>query len=316
VRFVVLIVLGCLSVAGAEPLRISVTRMPVSAPIFVAEERGLFKKAGLEVEARDYELGKTALEDLNAGRLDIAFAAVTPIVYSCMAGADFKIIATAASSANMVALAGRKDLGIQKVSDIRGKRVGLIRGTSGEFYFDTLRVLNRVPKDSVIVENRTVQGLLDGLQDGSLDIISAWEPQIQTLRLSLTNRLVLFYGDGLYTFSWNMIVLPKTISTRRGDLEKFVDVLFEAADLIERDHDAVAAQLTQRYGAVGRDLVVGFKETRFRPQLGQELLVQMEGEARWIINRDARTNPPPNFLRWLDTSILKKAHTPSVTVIQ
>lgn len=311
-----MIVLGCFSVAAAEPLRISVTRMPVSAPIFVAQERGLFKKAGLEVEAREYELGKTALEDLNAGRLDIAFAAVTPIVYSCMAGGDFKIIATAASSANMVALAGRKDLGIQKVSDIRGKRVGLIRGTSGEFYFDTLRVLNRIPKDSVIVENRTVQGLVDGLQDGSLDIISAWEPQIQTLRLLLTNRLVLFYGDGLYTFSWNMIVLPKTISTRRADLEKFVDVLYEAADLIESDHDAVAAQLTQRYGAVGRDLVVGFKETRFRPQLGQELLVQMEGEARWIINRDARTNPPPNFLRWLDTSILKKAHASSVTVIQ
>lgn len=312
-----MIVLGCLSAAAAEPLRISVTRMTVSAPVFVAKEHGLFKKAGLEVETREYELGKTALEDLNAGRLDIAFAAVTPIVYSCMAGADFKVIATAASSPNMVALAGRKDLGIQKVSDIRGKRVGLIRGTSGEFFFDTLRVLNRVPKDSVIIEPRGVQGLLDGLQDGSLDLISTWEPQIQSLRLSLTNRLVLFYGDGLYTFAWNMIVLPKTISSRRAELEKFIDVLFEAADLIESDPDAIATELTQRYGAVGRDLVTGFKEARFRPQLGQELLVQMEGEARWIANRDNRTNQmAPNFLRWLDTSILKKAHAPAVTVIQ
>lgn len=290
--------------------------MPVSASVFVAKERGLFKKAGLQVETREYELGKTALEDLLAGRVDVAFAAVTPVVYSCMAGDNFKIIATVASSANMVALAGRKDLGIQKVADIRGKRVGLISGTSGEFFFETMRVLNRVPKDSVVVENRTVQGLVAGLQDGSLDLISTWEPQVQILRLTLTNRLALFYGDGLYTFSWNMIVLPETISKRREELEKFIDVLFETAGLIESNPDAVTAELVQRYGAAGRDLTLGLKETRFRPQLGQELLVQMEGEARWIINRDARTNSPPNFLRWLDSSILKKAHASAVTVIQ
>jgi ABC-type nitrate/sulfonate/bicarbonate transport system substrate-binding protein len=305
-----------LSALAGEPLRISVTRMPVSAPIFVAKERGLFKQAGLEIEVREYELGKTALEDLNAGRLDVAFAAVTPVVYSCMAGQNFKIIATAATSPNMAALAGRKDLGIQKVADIRGKRVGLIRGTSSEFFFDTLRVLNRVPKDSVVVENRTIKGLLDGLQDGSLDLVSIWEPQVQTVRLALTNRLVLFYGDGLYTFSWNMVTLPDTISKRRGDLEKFVSVLFQAADLVASNPDAMAAELTQRLGPLGRDITIGFKETRFRPQLGQELLVQLEGEARWIINRDGLTNAAPNFLRWLDTSILKKAHASAVTVIQ
>lgn len=313
---IVIFIFAFCAALHAEHLRISVTRMPVSAPVFLAREQGLFKKAGLEVDLREYELGKTALEDLSAGRLDVAFAAVTPAVYKCLAGREFKIIATVASSQAMAALAGRKDQGIEKVADIRGKRVGIIAGTSSEYFFETMRVLNRIPRDSVVVHNRNWQGLREGLLDGSLDLISTWEPHVQELRLALTNRLVLFYGEGLYTFSWNMTALPETISRRRPELVKFVGVLFEAAELIESDPQAAAAQLTNRLGALGKDLTAGFKETRFRPHLGQELLVQLEGEARWVISRDGPTNAPPNFLRWLDTSILKEARPSAVRVIQ
>jgi ABC-type nitrate/sulfonate/bicarbonate transport system substrate-binding protein len=316
VRIIIAIVLTILCIARGETLRVSVTRMPVSAPVFVAQERGLFKKAGLQVELREYELGKWALEDLLTQKLDIGFAAVTPMVYKCIAGEQFKILATVASSTGSVALVARKDLGIQRLTDMRGKRIGLVKETSGEYFFETMRVLNRVPRDAMSVENRTPQGLLDGLREGSLDMVSIWEPEIQTLRATLTNRLMVFYGDGLYTFSWNMITLPQTVEKRRADLEKFVDVLFEAANLIEADPAAISAELIARRGAQGRALAIGLRDNRYRPQIGQELLVQMEGEARWIMNREGRTNSPPNFLRWVDTSVLKKVHPSAVSIIE
>ena len=290
--------------------------MSVSAPLFYAQEHGLFKKAALAVELREFEIGKTAVEEMLAGKLDVAFAAVTPLVYKCMDGDQFRILATVGSSTGLVALAARRDFGIQTIADVRGKRVGVVRETSGEFFFDTLRVLNRIPRDSVRVENRSLQGLGAGMRDGSLDAAAMWEPQLQMLRTILTNRLILFYGEGLYTFSWNMVALPETIQKRRADLEKFMDVLFEAADLIDASPTAATAELVAKLGAQGRELTIGFKDNRYRPQLGQELLVQMEGEARWIISRDNRTNMPPNFLRWVDTSILKKSHGSAVTVIQ
>lgn len=313
--FLLLLLSGCASFA-AEPLRVTVTRMPVSAALYFAREQGLLKKSGLEVELHEYELGKIALEDLTAGKVDVAFAAVTPIVNKCLAGDDFRILATVGSSTGMVALAGRKDLGVQQLSDIRGKRVGLVKGTSGEFFFETMRVLNRIPRDGLQVENTTPQGVVDGLRDGKFDAASVWEPDIQDLRAALTNRLAVFYGDGLYTFSWNMVVLPGTISRRRAELEKFMDVLNDAADAIGTDPDAAAALLKKNLGPLGRDLTIGFKDTRFRPQLGQELLVQMEGEARWVINRETRTNGVPNFLRWFDSSILRNTHPSAVTVIE
>jgi ABC-type nitrate/sulfonate/bicarbonate transport system substrate-binding protein len=315
VRIVLAILFICIA-AEAEPLRVSINRMSVSASVLFAQERGLFEKAGLEVQLREFELGKIALEEMISGNLDIAFAAVTPIAYKSISGEEFKILGSVASSTGMVALAARKDLGIQKLIDIRGKRIGLARQTSGEYFFDTLRVLNRIPRDAVSVENRTVDGMVTGLMDGSLDAVSLWEPQLQMLRMNLTNKLVLFYGDGLYTFTWNMVTLPRTIDRRRVELEKFVAVLFEAADMIENDPAKAAAELVNTLGEQGRDVTIGIKDTRYRPQIGQELLVQLEGEARWIISRDQRTNVAPNFLRWLDTSILKRSRPSAVTVIQ
>jgi sulfonate transport system substrate-binding protein len=316
VRLLITLLLTLVGVRAAEPLRVTVTRMPVSAPVYLAREQGLFKKAGLEVELREYELGKIALEDLSAGKVDVAFAAVTPLVYKALAGEEFRILATVASSTGIVALAGRTDLGVEKIGDIRGKRIGLVKGTSGEFFFDTMRVLNRIPRDGLHVVDSSPDELAKGLRNGTFDLVSVWEPDLQELRSSLTNRLTLFFGDGLYTFSWNMVVLPATVSKRRQDLEKFVNVLFEAAESIEADPEAAANLLIERLGPLGRDMTIDLKETRFRPQVGQELLVAMEGEARWIINRDQRTNAAPNFLRWLDTSILKQAHPAAVTVIQ
>jgi NitT/TauT family transport system substrate-binding protein len=316
VRFISFIFVLAIGVFGGEPLRVTVSRVPVQAPLFLAKAEGLFEKASLKVEFREYEVGKIALDDMIAGRVDVAFSAVTPLVNRCLAGNDFRIIANVASSTSMLALVGRQDLGITNVADIRGKRIGLTPGTSAEFFFETLRVLNRVPKAGLTITPRNVQGLIDGLQDGSLDAIAIWEPHIETLRTSLTNRLSVFYGDGLYTFAWNMTALPEMISKRRADLERFMDVLFEASAEIESDPEKAAAELISQLGPQGREMTIGLKENRFRPQLGQELLVEMEGEARWINNRELRTNATPNFLRWFDTSILKKAHASAVTLIQ
>jgi hypothetical protein len=92
--------------------------------------------------------------------------------------------------------------------------------------------------------------------------------------------------------------------------------VFQAGSLIESDPEEVAADLVEKLGDSGRELVIGLKDNRFTPHLGQELLVQMEAESRWIISRDARTNAPPNYLRHLDTSILRKSNRSSVTVIE
>jgi sulfonate transport system substrate-binding protein len=315
-RFILILFISSLWAAAGEVLRVSYTSMPVSTPILLAREMGSFEKAGLNVELKEYALGKIALEDMSKGTLDVAAAAVTPLVYKYFAGEDFKIFSTIASSTGMIALAARRDFGISKIRDIQGKRIGMAKGTSSEFFLETMRVLNRIPRGSVRVEHRSVDGLLNGLRDGSLDVVSIWEPELETLRNDLTNRLSLFYGNGLYTFTWSLVALPRTIESRRGDLEKLLRVLAETAEYVEANPQKAREELIRTLGRRGKDISLRIEEAHFRPQLSQELLVQMEGEARWIVTRDGLTNRPPNFLKRLDTSILKKVEPSAVSVIE
>lgn len=290
--------------------------MPVAGPLLIAKETGWFEKHGLNVVVKEYALGKIALEDMEEGEVDLACAAVTPIVYKILSGGSLQIIATVASSTGMVAVAARKDRGITQIADLEGKRVGISLGTSGEFYFETLRVLQRIPRKSVQVEDCTVERLSSGLLDGSLDAASVWEPLISQLDRAMPGKLQFFYGNGLYTFTWNLIALPQTIQKRRADIEKLLEGLFAAATLIETEPERARSLLQQRAGEDGRLLADHLDELRCKPSLTQDLLVQLEAEARWVIGRDSRSNAVPNFLRSIDASVLKKVRPEAVTLIQ
>ena len=290
--------------------------MPVSAPMIYAQEFGYFKKAGLEIELKEYPLGKVALEEMSAGKIDIACAAVTPLVNKFMLGQDFKIFASGASSTGMAAIVARVDHGITNIASLAGKKVGLTRGTSGEFFFETLRILNRIPRSSVAIEDLSLNQMMSQFTDGSVDAVSIWEPNISQLQNSLSNRVAVLYGNGQYTFTWQLVALPKIIETRRAELEKLLSVLFEVAARIEQSPEKAEAQLTERLGKRGQELALGLAQMQMEPRLGQELLVQMEAEARWILHRDNKVQPIPNFLKSLDTSLLKKVRPASVTVIE
>jgi sulfonate transport system substrate-binding protein len=291
------------------------TPMPVSAPVLLARELGWFTKAGLKVELKEYSLGKLALEDLSLGKLDLACAAVTPLVYRSLGGEDFRIVSTIASSTGMVALVARKDAGIHQLSDLAGKRVALSKGTSGEFFFDTLRVLHRLPKAQLQVEDRSLEALLQGIQDGSVDVVSLWEPQITQLERAMPGRLTSFYGNGLYTFTWNLVALPSTINNRGEEIRTLLKVLIDAAAFVEKQPRAAQERLRQ-LGDTGHDLARLLEQVRCRPVLSQDLLVQLEAEARWVMARDGKTNSQPNFLRFIDRSLLEAVDPSAVTLIK
>lgn len=291
------------------------TPMPVSAPFILARELGSFEKAGLKVELKEYSLGKLALEDLSKGDIDLACAAVTPLVHRRFADGDFLILCSLASSTGMVALVARKDAGITNLVDLAGKRIGISKGTSGEFFFETMRVLHRVPRSNIAPQDRPVDQLVAGLKDGSLDAVSIWEPQLTELQNDMPEKLQLFYGQGLYTFTWNLVALPKTIETRRDDLEKLLRVLIDTGRFIENNPDEARAVLQKLQGGP-RIMGSHLSEVNFRPCLKQDLLVQLEAEARWIISRDSKTNSLPNFLRSIDSSILKAVSPQAVDLIQ
>src|ERR1051325_9983211 len=145
---------GC-SRPGATPaselskLRIATPLVPHSGLLHLALARGFFHDQRLEAALLPQIHGKAALADLLQGQADLAVAADVPVVVEVLKGAKLSIIASVANSSNELVVLGSVDRGVRNPGDLRGRKVGVTLGTSGEYFLWAFLVRNRIAPQSV-----------------------------------------------------------------------------------------------------------------------------------------------------------------------
>jgi len=117
------------SLAGAQPINVRAAHPSVDVqylPAYVAKAKGMFKEEGLEVELIVMVGGRSGVQALAGGGVHFAMqiGATLPAIWS---GADFKIVAQMMNTLPF-SLMVRPE--IQRLEDLRGKRIGLSVGTT------------------------------------------------------------------------------------------------------------------------------------------------------------------------------------------
>ncbi len=133
------LVLGTGSPAGAQSrpltIRLGVHTSVLGAPDVIAIREGYFKQEGLEVEWRRFALGKEGRDAMIAGAIDINATAPTPFLIGLEKGIPYSAIAINAYFCGTNHVVVRKDSDINSVAQLKGKRVGLPKGTITEYVF-------------------------------------------------------------------------------------------------------------------------------------------------------------------------------------
>ncbi len=114
------------------------------AAFHLAYHNGYFKEEGLEITLIKNLAGWQSLKNLFEGDADIANVADLPISYSALdkkkytdfERGDFYIITDLIYTNKIQQVLARKDRGIYAPEDTKGKRVGLSRGTTADFFLD------------------------------------------------------------------------------------------------------------------------------------------------------------------------------------
>jgi NitT/TauT family transport system substrate-binding protein len=117
-----------------EKITLAVAAQPISAPVYVAYEKGFFKEEGLQVSLPSFGSGKDALALVLQGKAAFCTVAETPLVFAAINGKSFHIVATMAESTKYMKIVARKDRGIRSARDLSGKRIGVTMGTNAEYY--------------------------------------------------------------------------------------------------------------------------------------------------------------------------------------
>ena len=141
----------------------------------LADSQGFFKKHGLDVAIKVYESGPVAVNDLIADKIDITAPAEFVFVLQSFKHPDLRVPATicVASDHDLIV---RKDRGIARPQDLKGKRVAVTRGSSGEFFLYNYLIFNRIPAESVRVVYQTPYEMVKAMADGTIDAALSWPP--------------------------------------------------------------------------------------------------------------------------------------------
>lgn len=291
------------------------TSTPFSAATLLAESRGWFRDAGVDVTVEDRQSGRHALAELTDGKGDFATAAETPIMFALLKSTSIKVIATLCVSFDNTTLVGRKDRGITSSEDLPGHRVGYSPGTNSQYFLDTFLEYRGHPLGSVERIPLKPEEMIQALVDGKVDMIATWSPLNHHALTALgDNGLELRIGS-IYRWSWNLVARNEELAN--GPLAApILTALMRANAEILRDPQGCARELSPLIGMPADKLEQVWKQTSFDVTLDQSLLLNLEQQARWaIVSGLTEQKDVPNFLSGISSHALRSIDAEIVTVI-
>lgn len=122
---------GALSQAHADTLRIGYQKY---GTLVLLKARGTLEKRlaeqGIQVQWNEFPGGPQLLEGLNVGSIDFGVTGETPPVFAQAAGADLLYVANEPPAPTSEAILLPKDSPIRSVSELKGKKVALNKGSN------------------------------------------------------------------------------------------------------------------------------------------------------------------------------------------
>jgi sulfonate transport system substrate-binding protein len=143
-----------------------------------------------QIEWSEFPAAAPLLEALNAGAIDVGYVGNAPFFFAYATGVPARIISVVRQNSDGLAIVVPAKSPIQKVRDLKGRRIGTGRGSIGHYL-----VLATLEKAGLRVEdvNLVFLGPIDAraaLSSGAIDAWATWDPYTSMLELSEGARRV------------------------------------------------------------------------------------------------------------------------------
>jgi ABC-type nitrate/sulfonate/bicarbonate transport system substrate-binding protein len=204
--------------------------------MFVARDQRLFEKLGLSPNFVKFPGGTPMIEAARDGVIDIASCGAIALLLGISQGLDWEVIGVNPEGPYSQGLVARKDADIHRPADLRGKRVGVYKGSTAQFGLLMLMRQHGLQRHSLTTVFLTPEEQVAGLKDGRLDAAMVWEPWMQRMIHGLGARLITTEGDlGVHTNVDGYTVRRSWLQANRPTAVRFITALLMAHDAIRKD---------------------------------------------------------------------------------
>lgn len=260
-RMAALLAIGCLGLVlsagaaaqAADKLKVRMDWTPwgVQAAMHLAQQKGWFTSAGLDVALEDGNGSVTTIQIVGGGdQFDVGHAALASMMIARDKGLPVKAVAVFARLSD-IGLLVPKDAGIKGPKDLKGKKVAYTAGSLEAPFIDAFLASGGVKRSDLELINVDAAGKAStyaaGRADAAFSTIPFFLPVVSQTRASEAIR---FADYNLNMPSFGLFATESKLAAKREPIARFASVVAAAWQYIYHGHedeavDAIVAQRPQ-----------------------------------------------------------------------
>jgi ABC-type nitrate/sulfonate/bicarbonate transport system substrate-binding protein len=278
--------------AGAQTkVSIGTARDPnLGAQIVIAREKGFFRDAGIDADINYFPSGGDLMSAFVGGSVAYGSAGATPVLTIRSRPFPLKIIAQISDISGAQQLLVKKP--VNSLDALRGKKIGMLRGTASEALFNSIAKAYNFDPASVELVNMGPTEMITAFVRGDVDAVALWEPHSSKARklgdgktlISGTQSFLTgspvakrVYGDHAVLFA-----TESTLKQQPAVTKAVLTALQKADDFIEQ-HRAEAVQiLAKEYTLEPAEMEAIMNVNKFTLTLDDQLVADMDSLGRFL----------------------------------
>lgn len=301
-----------------ESISVAYAPFETTALFWIAQDQGFFGQNGLNVTPRRYETGAASLDGLLNGEADLAVGTSEfPLVGRAFQQERIRTIGTMAKG-EFIYLIGRRDRGIEKIPDLKGKRVGTTFGTIAHFFLGRFLEVNGMNMDDItLVEVKTPEEWVNAVVNGEIDAIVTAQPYANEAKDRLGANSIVWSAQSSQPLQTQVISTDEWITEHPDLAIRFLKSLALAEEYAIHNPAEAKAIVQRKLGLDAAYMDTVWSQNEFSLSLDQSLIVAMEDEARWMIKNNLTTKTQiPNFVDYISEDSLKVIKPEAVNIIR
>ena len=283
--------------------------------VYIAQQQNYFVQNNLNVTIMNYTSGMAAVNDLSTGKLDIAATAEFPLVTNALNGKNISALACIGKF-ELQDLIARKDHGINNISDLAGKTIGVPLGTISQFYIGRFLELNNLNLENVWIVNISPTNAMDAIVNGSVDAVIIWQPYAYVIEEHLGSNAVVWSPQSSQALYIVEVANNKWIKENPNVAQRFIKSLSQAENYYVNNPSKTESMIQKGLNYSDGYMTAVWPNQKISLFLDQSLILALNDEAQWLINNHlTNTTVTPNFINYVYVDGLKSVKPESVNII-
>ena len=246
-----------------EPVTLRVAYMPnmgSASAIIAARDGGFFDKVGITVELVQFQGGPAEIAAMASGDIDIS--QIGHGAHALCIEGQAKIFGLDLYGKSDEVMAN-KEKGIEKIEDLKGKKVAVTAGTSSEIVLDLALEKAGMKREDLELVEMDANGAVTAMISGNVDACATWSPSTNIIREKMGDKVMTLAGNADFfdkvAFPGSFIVTDEFAKNNRDSVVRFYAAVLKAMDYRKDNVEEVCRWLAKEIEA-DPDTIIATKD--------------------------------------------------------